>query len=189
MKTAIILHGMPSKEEYFNSDSPSQSNKHWLPWIQRQLILSGVLAQTPELPEPYEPVYEKWCSVFEQFTIDQETVLIGHSCGAGFLVRWLSENKTKVGKVILVAPFLDPDHDEVKSDFFNFIIDKTLIDRTKGLHILFSKDDEQEILTSVEILRSAFPGANFHALTGRGHFTFSDMKTVEFPELKAVILE
>jgi len=49
MKTAIILHGMPSKKEYYNPKSSAQSNKHWLPWIQRQLILNDVLAQTPEL--------------------------------------------------------------------------------------------------------------------------------------------
>ena len=111
MKTAIILHGMPSKEEYFNAESPAQSNKHWLPWVQRQLILNGILAQTVELPEPYEPNYEKWRSVFEQFHIDEETNLIGHSCGGGFLVRWLSENKIKVGKVALVAPWLDPERE------------------------------------------------------------------------------
>lgn len=109
MKTAIILHGMPSKKEYYNPSSKAQSNKHWFPWIQRQLILRDILAQTPELPEPYEPVYEKWCSIFDQFKIDEETILIGHSCGAGFLVRWLSEHKVNVSKVILVAPFLDPE--------------------------------------------------------------------------------
>jgi len=27
-KTAIILHGMPSKKEYYNPKSPAQSNKH-----------------------------------------------------------------------------------------------------------------------------------------------------------------
>ena len=99
MRTAIILHGMPSKEEYFDPDNESPSNQHWLPWIQRQLILNGVLAQVIELPEPYIPKYGKWASVFEQFKVYAETDLIVHSCGAGFLVRWLSEHKIKVGKV------------------------------------------------------------------------------------------
>lgn len=87
MKTAIILHGMPSEEEYFNPDSSAQSNKHWLPWIQRQLILNKVLAQAIELPSPYQPVYKDWEDFFNQFKIDEDTMLIGHSCGAGFLVR------------------------------------------------------------------------------------------------------
>ncbi len=188
MKTAIILHGMPSKEGYYNPTRNSQSNEHWLPWIQRQLILKSILTQTPELPEPYEPVYEKWLDIFEQFHIDENTILVGHSCGAGFLVRWLSENKMKVGKVALVAPFLDPNRDEVKSDFFHFDIDPLLIDRTDGFKIFYSKDDDKEILTSVEQIKNSIPNIQIEEIAGKGHFTFKDMKTDKFPELLAWLL-
>lgn len=58
MKNAIILHGMPSKEEYYDSSAVAQSNMHWIPWVQRQLILEDVLAQAPELPTPFDPRYE-----------------------------------------------------------------------------------------------------------------------------------
>jgi predicted alpha/beta hydrolase family esterase len=90
MKKAIIIHGMPSKEEYYDVNRPASSNCHWLPWIQKKLLLKNVLAQTPEMPEPYNPVYENWRKVFEQLSPDEETILIGHSCGGGFIVRWLS---------------------------------------------------------------------------------------------------
>lgn len=187
MKTAIILHGMPSKEEYFDLHLASPSNQHWLPWIQRQLVLNGVLAQTLELPEPYAPDYEKWRNVFEQMNIDEETDLIGHSCGAGFLVRWLSENKRRVGKVVLVAPFLDPDHDEVESDFFQFEIDKQFPDRTLGTTIFVSPQDNSEILQSVELLRSCKP-ISILEIPNKGHFTFDDMGTEEFVELRTLLI-
>jgi predicted alpha/beta hydrolase family esterase len=187
MKTAIIVHGMSSKEEYYKESNPSFSNDHWLPWIQRQLLLHDVLAQAPEFPKPYEPEYSQWCSVFEQFHINEDTILIGHSLGAGFLVRWLSETKQRVGTVVLVAPFLDPDHDEVKSDFFNFQINSELRSRTKGLHVFVSSDDDQEILTSVDQLKSTILNIQIHQFTGRGHFTIDSMKTVQFPELGAVV--
>ena len=189
MKTAIILHGMPSKEEYFSPDGSSQSNKHWLPWIQKELTLNGILAQTPELPEPYDPVYEKWVSVFEQFAINEGTTLIGHSCGGGFLVRWLSENKVKVGKVVLVAPFLDPDHDEVKSNFFDFEIDENMAERTQGIFMIFSVDDDCEILDSVNQIRSKVKNIQIIELLQGGHFTMNDMKTEEFPELRDLLLK
>lgn len=32
--TAIILHGMPDKEEYYDPANPSQSNRHRIPWLQ-----------------------------------------------------------------------------------------------------------------------------------------------------------
>jgi uncharacterized protein len=186
MKTAIILHGMPSKEEYFNPDKEAQSNKHWLPWIQRQLILDGVLAQAIELPEPYEPVYEKWAKVFEQFDINEDTILIGHSCGAGFLVRWLSENKIKVNKVVLVAPYLGLDGG-VKLDFFDFEIDPKISERTNGLTIFVSNDDK-DILESMDKLKNELENINVIELKNKGHFTLGCMGTKEFPELRDFLL-
>ena len=188
MKTAIILHGMPSREEYLNPNSEAQSNKHWLPWIQRQLIINGVLAQAIELPEPYEPVYKKWVKTFEQFDVNEETILIGHSCGAGFLVRWLSENKIKVDKVVLVAPYLGLD-DRVKSNFFDFEIDPNISEKTNGLTIFTSNDDDDDILESVDKLKNNLENIEVIELKDKGHFTFNGMKTREFPELKDILIE
>ena len=186
MKTAVIVHGMISKEEY--AQNPISSQDHWYPWLKKELSLHNISCEIPQFPEPYDPVYEKWCAVFEQYKIDQNTVLIGHSLGAGFLVRWLSENKVLVGKVMLVAPFLDPDHDEVRSDFFNFAIDNRMWEKTQGLHLFISSDDDQEILTSANQIRIAVKEITVKEFSNRGHFTFDDMKTDEFPELLNMIL-
>lgn len=188
MKSAIILHGRPSKEEYFNSDGSSPSNSHWLPWLQQQLIINGVLTQTPEMPNAYLPVYEDWCKIFEQFKIDKDTILVGHSCGAGFLLRWLSENKISVGKVVLVAPWIDPTK-KLQNDFFNFEIDKDLLHRVKEFCIFISKDDEKSIIDSVEIITKNLPHVEVKWFEDKGHFTLGDMKTEKFPELLDFILK
>lgn len=104
MKNAIIIHGMPSREEYYDPANLAPSHNHWFSWLQHQLLLNGILTQTPEMPEPYNAKYNDWSSVIEQFKIDKNTILVGHSLGAGFLVRWLSEQKIEVGRVVLVAP-------------------------------------------------------------------------------------
>ncbi|MDP3900854.1 MAG: alpha/beta hydrolase [bacterium] len=185
MKTAIILHGMPSKEEYFSPEGgPSQHNKHWLPWIQHQLLLKGVLAQILELPEPYEPDYEKWRSVFEQFKIDENTSLVGHSCGGGFLVRWLSENKVNVGRVALIAPWIDPTSTSVKPGFFDFQIDENLAERTGGICLFISSDDSKEELDTAKLLREKVRGLEVKEFSDKGHFTFNSMGTEVFPELR-----
>ena len=189
MKTAIIIHGMPSKKEYFNPRSPAESNKHWLPWIQQQLISKEILAQAPEFPEPYKPVYEKWRQTFEQFKIDKNTILIGHSLGAGFLVRWLSENKIKVSRIVLVAPWIDPGH-TLKTNFFNFKIDKNLAKKTGGLAIIYSNNDSRDVKKSVNQLKNELGGdGKIKELENRGHFTFKDMKTEKFPELRDAIFK
>lgn len=186
MKTAIILHGMPEEKSYFDPGADAQSNAHWIPWIQQQLLVEGVLAQAPELPHPYRPIYEDWKTVFERFDVDEETFLIGHSCGAGFLVRWLSEHKIKAGKVVLVAPWLDP-HGEL-ADFFKFDIDPEVPERAKSIDVFISEDDDEEIRMAVETIAATWPSVETHRMNGKGHFTQEDMGTREFPELKRVLL-
>ena len=182
MKTAIVLHGMPSKKKYYDPSRSSESNGHWLPWLQHELIIRDILAQTPEMPKPYEPNYENWLNVFKQFTIDEDTIVIGHSCGGGFLVRWLSENEVKVGKVVLVAPWIDPGNIEA-GDFFKFNIDSSLVDKTNGVTIFVSDDDDKVIHESAKMILDSAPGVNYREFHNYGHFCYSDMKTREFPEL------
>lgn len=188
MKQVIIVHGMPSREEYFGPEGVNQSHKHWLGWIGERLKEQGYVVLWLEMPEPYEPVYEKWKSVFERYVIDPETILIGHSCGAGFLVRWLSENDVRVSKVTLVAPWLDPNR-KLSNRFFDFGIDKDLVARTKGVTVFVSQDDEPEILDSVTKLKNSIPGIAVQEFSDRGHFTFGDMGTREFPELYKVLVD
>lgn len=188
MKNAIIVHGMPSKEEYLNPDNLSASHNHWFPWIQRQLILQGILTQTPEMPMPYDAKYNEWASVFGQYKLDEDTILVGHSLGAGFLIRFLSENNVKVGRVVLVAPWLDPNK-ELESTFFDFDIASNLASKTKDLTVFISDDDDQEELTSVEFLKNTVLGLRIKEFTGKGHFIFQHMGKNEFPELLEYILQ
>ena len=188
MKTAIILHGKPSKEEYLDPKNPSPSNAHWLPWLQRQLLLYGILAQTPELPEPYEPDYEKWSAVFKQFAIDADTMLVGHSCGAGFLVRWLSERRIEVGKVALVAPWIDPNHNRAPAMFDGLHIDADLAARSRGVRLFISSDDREEVLATAALLESTIKGIHLQRFSDHGHFTSGDMETEEFPELRDFLI-
>lgn len=188
MKTAIILHGKPSKEEYFDPLSPSPSNAHWLPWLQRQLILNGVLAQTPELPDPYEPDYRRWSVVFERFPVDAGAMLVGHSCGAGFLVRWLSEHKIPSGKCALVAPWVDPNRNRAPAMFDGLRIDADLAGRTRGLRLFVSGDDSPEVLATTALLESTIAGIELVRFSDRGHFTSGSMKTDEFPELRDFLI-
>lgn len=190
MKTAIIIHGWPSKEEYFDPRVPSPSNNQWLPWLQKQLGLKGITVQTPEMPDAYEPNYEKWKATFEQFHVDEETTLVGHSCGGGFLVRWLSESNIKVGKVFLIAPWMDVEHEERESigDFFDFEIDPTLSGRTDGVTIFVSNDDEKPMLDTVGLLEQTLKGYFTRRFEDKGHFCIRD-GVAEFPELLEEIVK
>lgn len=188
MKKAIILHGRPSKSGYYDRKQDSPSNAHWLPWVQEELLINDILAQTPELPKPYKPNYQEWLKVFNQLAPDKGTLLIGHSTGAGFIIRWLSENKTKVDKVILVAPFLDP-RNTIGNNFFQFEFDKHMVQRTKGLTIFYSDNDGKDIQDSINILKDNLRGIKYKKFHNYGHFTLNDLKTRKFPELLKEVLK
>jgi predicted alpha/beta hydrolase family esterase len=191
MKNAVLIHGMPSRDEYFDLNTPSESNAHWFPWLQKQLVINGINTQTPDMPDSYKPDYEKWRREFERYDIGLQTLLVGHSAGAGFLLRWLSENKdARVDKLILVAPYigigpLGP------RDFFLFKIDENLADRTNGLVIFNSDNDKSYIHGSVNELRNKLrgPKAKYREVHNYGHFTSDGMKSEKFPEILEVCLD
>ncbi|MFH2019500.1 MAG: alpha/beta hydrolase [bacterium] len=187
MGNAIILHGTCDKVEYFSDKFPSLSNAHWFPWLQKQLLIKGIFTQTPEIPEAFNPQYDLWRKEFERYSLDRETILVGHSCGGGFLIRWLTENKVDVNKLILVSPWLDPERLKT-TDFFDFKIDPSFLDRINEIHLLVSTDDDSDIHQSVSIITSALPDIIVHKFTGMGHFTFGQMQTEKFPELLQIII-
>ena len=182
MKTAIILHGMPSEKTYLDSKGPAQSNSHWLPWIQQQLLVKGVLAQTPEMPIPFDPEYSAWKEVFERFPLNEETILIGHSCGAGFILRYLSENETNFDKVVLVAPWIDTEN-SLNTGMFDFELDENLSDKTKELVVFNSDNDMKVVQDTVEVLKSKLKNIKIVEFKNKGHFCYKNMGTDEFPEL------
>ncbi len=188
MKNAILIHGCCDRAEFDDAQYPSASNSHWFPWLQKQLLKKGIMTQTPEMPHPYNPEYQEWCKIFNQFEINHETTLVGHSCGAGFLMRWLLDNEILIDKLILVAPWLDP----IKSGkgFLDFEINSALANKVKEIHIFYSSDDHvRGVKESVDIITAALPTVQVHHFDDRGHFTFEDIHTIEFPELLNVILE
>ena len=176
MKQVLLIHGAPYKDEFYKLGNPTPSNAFWLPWLQKQITLRDELCQSLEFPKPYDPNYLDWVSVLEQMKIDEETILVGHSCGGGFLLRYLSEHKNlKPKQVILVAPWIDPEH-QLTTEFFDFEMDQTLPDRI-ALHILMSSDDEEQI-SSFAIIEQKLLNAIYHKYTDKGHFLEKEIPEV-----------
>jgi predicted alpha/beta hydrolase family esterase len=182
MNDVVIIHGKPSKDVFMNVAYPSPSNLHWYPWLQHELLVRGLHTQTPEMPIPYVPVYEAWRDTLEQFSLHDQSVLVGHSCGAGFLVRWLSENpERQLKKVVLVAPSLGLDWDA--RGFFDFTINPALQSAVKEVVILVAKDDREGIQNAVKQIATALPAARVVTFETGGHFTRKSLGHIDFPEL------
>lgn len=183
MKNAILIHGLPSKEEYYNPARPSASNCHWIPWLQNQLLISDIQTHTPEVFKVYEAGWEDWVKEVERYDITEGTTVVGHSMGGGFWVRYLSEHPNlRVDKVILVAPWLNVSHEEAIT-FFDFELNLKLLSQANKVVVFSSDDDHEDIKNSVAYLTSAVPTLTVRNFHNFGHFTYGSMKTDEFPEL------
>ncbi|MBU2523192.1 MAG: alpha/beta hydrolase [Nanoarchaeota archaeon] len=183
MKNVIIIHGCPSDEEKAMDPKTRTYDKHWIQWIKKELIARGIKTETPLMPSPWEPNYEKFKKEFEKYNVDEDTILIGHSCGCAFLSRWLGETKKKIKKLILVAPWKIPDkNDKIQKEFYDYPIDESIKSRVKWIVMFASDNEEEDGKKSLKIFHRALDGKIIE-LKGRGHYTLEDMGTEEFPEL------
>jgi predicted alpha/beta hydrolase family esterase len=190
MKNAIILHGGPSREEYYDPKLPSESNAHWLPWLQAQLLKNDIAAATPEVPKAFDRNWEVWNREVERFDITPDTILVGHSTGAGFFVKYLSIHpEITVGNIVLVAPWLDPEQKHTRNFFNDFEIDPGLAARAKRVTVFYSDNDQSDVQMTVQILRDKLPELTYRTFHNYGHFCYENMKTTEFPELLEEVLQ
>src|SRR5262245_43941943 len=93
----IIVHGTTSRPE-----------RSWFPWLAWQLLRLGHEVYVPRLPTPQNQTYDSWKSAFKAQTpiVEEQTVLVGHSTGTIFLLRYLSELKpVELAGLFLVSSF------------------------------------------------------------------------------------
>jgi hypothetical protein len=166
------------------SFNPYEQRKRW-----REELFKN-LSETHEchslsMPNAFCADYEAWKIWFEKMVpyLRDGCILIGHSLGGGFLLRYLTENTmpVRVGQLHLVAPVvLDLE------DCEGFLIDTTtwakFLTVPTVVHLWHSADDTLVPIAHSEAFAELYPAAVLHSFADRGHFL-----TESFPELEATI--
>lgn len=180
ISNVVIIHGG-------NSENDKNYNKHWMLWVKEKLGEKKIKVYSPLMPVDSKATYEDWKKIFERIDIDENSILIGHSRGAAFLVRWIGESKTKVRKLILVAPCKIATVD-YKRNFYDFEINPEINDFVGEIIIFYSDNDMEHVRKSVVEYKN-YLDCKMIEMKGYGHFTEYAMGTMEFPELLEKILE
>lgn len=138
----------------------------------------------PRMPNPDQPLFEEWKVWFEQIipVLDEEVILVGHSLGALFLIKYLSENN--LGKdirgVFLIAPPYKGGDEEWRFRESGFVVgdDLSRLSQAEAVFLYHSHDDKVVPFSEFEILKEKIPNITAREFSDRGHFTGNN-----FPEI------
>ncbi len=186
ISNVVLVHGCGD-----NQKDLEYSKRQWQPWIKQKIESKNIKVNFPTMPNSLTPVYEDYKMEFEKIDINENSILIGHSCGANFLVRWLSETNTKIKKLIMVAPWNEPNHEnKVKAEFYNISdVNYSFVKNIQDGVVIFTSDNEEVVGKNTAKLWTEKLNAKLIELKKHGNYTESGMGTTEFPELLDEILE
>ena len=185
----IIIHGCPSDEEKAMDPEVRTYDKHWIPWLKKRLNSLGIKTDTPLMPNPWKPNYSDFRKEFGKYEVGENTILVGHSCGCAFLVRWLGDTTQKIKKLILVAPWKIPEEgDLVREEFYVYPIDESIKSRVKEVVMFTADDEEDDGKKSLQIFHDSLGGKIIN-IKGMGHYTLGDMGKEDIPELLEEVIK
>jgi predicted alpha/beta hydrolase family esterase len=183
-KQVVIIRGGATFKTYkqyivflkrYEFDLKSLNVKGWKETLDKKLGMNFVVIY-PKMPNPMNAKYKEWKIIFEKLLpfLRNNVILLGHSLGAAFLAKYLSENKfpRKIKATFLIAaPYGE----------INFVLPKTLkkLQKQGGkIFIYYSKDDKVVPFSDFKKYKKALPEAKTVIFKNRGHFN-----QTSFPEL------
>lgn len=187
-KNVVIVHGSNSTERGSN-ESPPENERHWKPWLKKELEKRDYIVSNKLYPRDWNPSYEDYKKEFEKNKIDENTILIGHSAGGAFLIRWLFETKVNISKLILVSPGKAGSGKSSLQNLYGKGIYSKISSYVKNEIVLFTlNNDIPSHIENVKEYEKELP-CKIVFLKDKGHFTIGDMETEEFPELLEEIIK
>jgi predicted alpha/beta hydrolase family esterase len=173
----IILHG--------TGGSP-QGN--WFPWLKNKLEALGHRVFVPRFPTPANQSVESWCEVLrkEAPIFGADTILIGHSCGAAYILSILNVLEQPVAKSILVSGFIDKlgneFYDNLNKDFIEQDFDWEKIKYNMGDAVLFHGDNDPYVPMAAAEHLSKKLDVPLTIISNGGHLN-AEFGYTEFPQL------
>ncbi|MFH1450418.1 MAG: alpha/beta fold hydrolase, partial [archaeon] len=164
MKYAIIIHGTGGYPE-----------ENWFPWLKEQMKPHGYEVIIPQFPTPENQNPETWFEVFRDYEkyLNNDTILIGHSCGGAFLLRVLEKISVRIKASVFVAASAGVKpikYYEIDRPFVEKPFDWEKISSSSDYFFVFHSEDDPLICikNGEKIVQKL--GVNLIRLKNAGHF-------------------
>lgn len=178
MARIVIIHG----------NGGGSGEDHWQPWLKAELEKLEHEVLTPTMPDNIEAKALVWLSYMKaQLSIDENTIIVGHSSGAVAAMRYAENSRVK-GTILLGACYTDlNDEIEKLSGYYNEPWQWDVIAGNQEFVVVMASKDDPWI--DISEPRHIFQSLNceYHEYTNKGHFTEEHMGNKKFPELLQII--
>lgn len=157
MKNVILVHGYNGIPKIYK-------------WLESELKKIEYNVIIPEFPPREGVVYKNWSNIFDQYReyINSNTIIVTHSIGNEFIIKYLNENELKINLYISLAGFSDyfevKDREDLNRADKEFLVSKNEIQRFKSMskkrYCIYSDNDHivpLEVLEKHPININAIP--------------------------------
>ena len=159
--------------------------ENWFPWLKCELERSGCEVVIPEFPTPENQSLEEWKRVFEEYKtrLDEESIVIGHSTGAVFLLSILEELNKKVKACYLISCFTSmPNNLDINKTFTEKEFDWNKIKNNVEHIKLYHSDNDPHIDLKYPKEIANHLNCELEIITEGGHFN-EESGYLQFEEL------
>lgn len=182
MNNALIIHGFGSNP-----------NEHWIPWLKHELENQSYDVLAPEFPDTNHPKLENWLKYNEQFQDTlSNSIMIGHSLGGTFILRFLEQCKIKIQHAYLIAIPIhligNEKFDPVIKNFFEKDFDWDTIRQHCNNFTIFHGDNDPYVPISHAKDLAHHLNGDLHIIKNGGHLNTTAGYTT-FPELLKTIIK
>lgn len=181
-KNIIIVHGTKGSPDI-----------NWFRWLEKELKADGHTVYIPCVPTPENQSPERWLAALRDQAPapDENTVLIGHSIGATFLLHLLETLPAPVAKTLFVSVVMDeiniPEYDTLNKPFlktpdFDWL---TISNNANDIALLHGENDPYVSKEHSEFLQDQI-GGELVIIPNGGHLN-SESAYNKFPEILTLI--
>lgn len=161
----------------------SQSN--WYPWLERKVSEKGIFIKTLNMPNSDQPILHEWMEYLnkELSSLNENTILIGHSLGCVAILNYLNSQKNlKIKAAIWVSGFIEKTPISQVQEFVDVQLNYQKINKQIQYQIaITAKDDDIIPYTYTKEMETKLDINTFVLETGK-HFIDRDRYTT-FPFL------
>lgn len=195
MQQIIVIHGGTTFQDYdiylkSLSERKLDINRFIRRPMWKELLQDNLGSEyqvlLPSMPNSTNARYGEWKLWFEHISslFSDSCILIGHSLGAVFLAKYLSENSfsVKIKATILIAAPYDDDSVEDLTDFKIVNLSERLTEQAG--RIVFFNGMDDPVISNLDLnkYQNQLPAAEFKILSAPDHFVRED-----FPELISLL--